>query len=78
MDAHNQAERTRHLSKYIFPMQYGLLSVFSRSQGDSFAPYILEYRSREEEIKVSFGVFDLQVVIDRISEERRVQDPETH
>jgi hypothetical protein len=50
-----QAEEVRHLSKYIFPAQYGMQSAFqyiSARKGDQYPNYL----DREKDIEVSFSV----------------------
>lgn len=51
-DPKKQEENARHLSKYIFPRQYGLANPFSGSQSKKNAFQIPDYSDRESEIKV--------------------------
>ncbi|KAF8896299.1 hypothetical protein BD779DRAFT_1433681 [Infundibulicybe gibba] len=48
-DVGAQAANTRHLSKYVFPRQYGLRSPF---QGGSTAAPSADYGDREAELKM--------------------------
>ncbi|KAG1808930.1 uncharacterized protein BJ212DRAFT_1229448, partial [Suillus subaureus] len=54
-DPRDEARNARHLSKYIFPLQYGLCSVFT-SQVPSKEHYEQpDFTDREREIKVREG-----------------------
>jgi hypothetical protein len=48
-DHHKRMEAARHLSKYIFPREYGLATVFTSS---AKAHKYSDFADREEEIKV--------------------------
>ncbi|KAA1467623.1 hypothetical protein DENSPDRAFT_769983, partial [Dentipellis sp. KUC8613] len=47
-----QMEHARHLSKYIFPRQYGLANAFTPTVQPKWLPHKLpDYADRENEIK---------------------------
>jgi hypothetical protein len=48
-DHHKKTEGARHLSKYTFPREYGLATVFS---SDAKAHKYSDFADREDEIKV--------------------------
>ncbi|KAH7884432.1 hypothetical protein F5I97DRAFT_1811644 [Phlebopus sp. FC_14] len=50
-DAREQAKHVRHLSKYVFPLQYGLSNVFSYVSGTRDVQRQPDYIDREHEIK---------------------------
>jgi hypothetical protein len=51
-DHHKRMEDARHLSKYIFPREYGLASVFfSATKAHKYS----DFADREDELKVGIG-----------------------
>lgn len=44
-------EDARHLSKYVFPREYGLATVFSAAKAHKYS----DFADREDEIKVRVG-----------------------
>lgn len=53
-DPRQQAQKTRHLSKYIFPLQYGLSNVFSQPSAAKETYKQPNFADREREIEL-FG-----------------------
>ncbi|KAG2356178.1 hypothetical protein BDR07DRAFT_1301185, partial [Suillus spraguei] len=50
-DPREQAKKTRHLSKYIFPLQYGLSNVFSQPSAAKETYKQPNFADREREIQ---------------------------
>ncbi|KAF4571549.1 hypothetical protein EYR36_008889 [Pleurotus pulmonarius] len=57
-DPRAQAKDARHLSKYIFPRQYGLSSSFMMKRLQYERYTIPDYTDREQEIQVPIAPFD--------------------
>ncbi|KAG2124005.1 hypothetical protein DEU56DRAFT_744922, partial [Suillus clintonianus] len=53
-DPRQQAQKARHLSKYIFPLQYGLSNVFSQQSAAKESYKQPNFADREREIEL-FG-----------------------
>ena len=47
-DYHKRMEDARHLSKYVFPREYGLATVFAAIKAYKYS----DFADREDEIKV--------------------------
>jgi hypothetical protein len=47
-DYHKRMEDARHLSKYVFPREYGLATVFAAAKAHKYS----DFADREDEIKV--------------------------
>ncbi|KAG1737329.1 hypothetical protein EDB19DRAFT_1637045, partial [Suillus lakei] len=55
-DPRQQAQKARHLSKYIFPLQYGLSNVFSQKSAAKETYKQPNFADREREIEVRRGL----------------------
>ncbi|KAG2047676.1 hypothetical protein BDR06DRAFT_896980, partial [Suillus hirtellus] len=55
-DPRLQAQKARHLSKYIFPLQYGLSNVFSQPSAAKETYKQPNFADREREIQVRLGL----------------------
>lgn len=68
-DPKEQARKARHLSKYIFPRQYGLSSPFVMTHRKREVFNLPDYTDRELEIKVRFSdLFTPTVFIARLDQ----------
>ncbi|KAG6812970.1 hypothetical protein H0H92_015089 [Tricholoma furcatifolium] len=70
-DPKEQQQYTRHLSKYVFPRQYGLKCPFVTTSTSKSLLDIADYTDREEEIKlqVAGDKLDASIILEYVSEQ---------